>query len=119
MWVQHLGTLRSPAPCAVLGLGTVSDSKAQLRFKGTQYQKVPSPRFALVYIDKNQIDVSSNSNLFLSADSTLSFFDEKSKADGTHITYPQSILYQEEGWSIPEARGTWTDGFRARLDLPF
>lgn len=110
---------RSPAPCAVLGLGAVSNPKAQLSFKGIQYQKVPSPRSALVYIDKNQIDVSSNSDLFLSADSTLAFFDEKAKADETHITYPQSILYQQEGWSVPEARGTWTDGSLARLDLPF
>jgi len=110
---------RSPAPCAVLRLSPVSDPEAQLSFKGVQYQKVPSPKFAHVYIDKNQIDMSSDSALFLPPDSTLAFFDEKAKDNGTSITYPDSILYQGEGWSSPESLGTWTDDSRATLYLPF
>ncbi len=110
---------RVSPPCAVLRLGPTGNSEAQINFKHTQYHKVPSPRLVPVYIDKNQIGLKSNSTLFPTSNFTLFFFDERGEKGETSITYPNSILYQEEGWSIPEAQGTWTDGSRSRLDLPF
>jgi len=110
---------RIPSPCAVLRLGPTGDSETQLSFQGIQYQKVPSPSLASVYVDTSKIDVSSNPVLFLPPNSTLNFFESRAKADETSINYPNSILYQGEGWSSPETRGTWTDGSLARLDLPF
>lgn len=109
---------RVPPPCAVLSSALVENPEAQMNFKHTQYHKVPSPRLVQVYIDKNQISLKSNSALFSPLNFTLFFFDEKAKKGETSITYPNSILYQGEGWSSPEQKGTWTDGSRAKIELP-